>query len=85
MSADWTRPIAPTSAKLTRTIPVTVKYLSPATQTLIVRVSREHLRTLWAALTLLRRVGGAEVIARVRHVSGQSATNWLIHKPVTPS
>ncbi|GJN94205.1 hypothetical protein Rhopal_007279-T1 [Rhodotorula paludigena] len=47
-----------------------IKYLSPATSTLIVRVSREHHRTLWAALTLLRKVGGQECIARVVHVSG---------------
>ncbi|GAA6060865.1 hypothetical protein JCM10212_006245 [Sporobolomyces blumeae] len=47
-----------------------IKYLSPTTQTLILRVSREHYRTLWAALTLLRRVGGREVVVRVVHVSG---------------
>ncbi|BGP20664.1 hypothetical protein JCM10213_001090 [Rhodosporidiobolus nylandii] len=47
-----------------------VKYLSPQTSTLIIRVSREHYRTLWAALTLLRRVGGQECVARVVHVSG---------------
>ncbi|GAA5853965.1 hypothetical protein JCM8547_008172 [Rhodosporidiobolus lusitaniae] len=47
-----------------------VKYLSPSTSTLIIRVSREHYRTLWAALTLLRRIGGEEVVARVVHVSG---------------
>ncbi len=49
-----------------------VKYLSSHTQILILRVAREHLRTIWAALTLLRRLGGAEVIARVLHVSGKS-------------
>ncbi|GAA5879055.1 hypothetical protein JCM1840_003855 [Sporobolomyces johnsonii] len=48
----------------------TIKYLSPSTSTLILRVSREHYRTLWAALTLLRRVGGHEVVARVVHASG---------------
>lgn len=47
-----------------------VKYLSPHTQILILRVAREHLRTIWAALTLLRRVGGHEVLCRVLHVSG---------------
>ncbi|GAA5884106.1 hypothetical protein JCM6882_002142 [Rhodosporidiobolus microsporus] len=47
-----------------------IKYLSPSTSTLIIRVSREHYRTLWAALTLLRRIGGQEVVARVIHVSG---------------
>jgi ribonuclease P/MRP protein subunit POP5 len=48
-----------------------VKYLSPHTRTLIIRVSREHYRTLWAALTLLRRLGGHQVIARVLHVGGE--------------
>ncbi|KAM0752343.1 ribonucleases P/MRP protein subunit POP5 [Meredithblackwellia eburnea MCA 4105] len=47
-----------------------IKYLSPATHLVIIRVSREHLRTLWASLTLLRRVAGHEVVARVLHVSG---------------
>ncbi|GAA5854909.1 hypothetical protein JCM9279_000195 [Rhodotorula babjevae] len=47
-----------------------IKYLSPSTSTLILRVSREHHRTLWAALTLLRKVGGVECVARVVHVSG---------------
>ncbi|GAA5987302.1 hypothetical protein JCM11641_002676 [Rhodosporidiobolus odoratus] len=47
-----------------------IKYLSPSTSTLIIRVSREHYRTLWAALTLLRKIGGQEVIARVVHISG---------------
>jgi len=37
---------------------------------MILRVSREHHRTLWAALTLLRKVGGVECVARVVHVSG---------------
>ncbi|GAA6056239.1 hypothetical protein JCM3770_002103 [Rhodotorula araucariae] len=47
-----------------------IKYLSPSTSTLILRVAREHHRTLWAALTLLRKVGGQECVARVVHVSG---------------
>ncbi|BGO96039.1 hypothetical protein NBRC10512_002457 [Rhodotorula toruloides] len=47
-----------------------IKYLSPSTSTVIIRISREHFRTLWAALTLLRKVGGQECIARVVHVSG---------------
>ncbi|KPV73189.1 uncharacterized protein RHOBADRAFT_46297 [Rhodotorula graminis WP1] len=47
-----------------------IKYLSPSTSTMILRVSREHHRTLWAALTLLRKVGGVECVARVVHVSG---------------
>ncbi|POY74977.1 hypothetical protein BMF94_1953 [Rhodotorula taiwanensis] len=50
-----------------------IKYFSSATSTVIIRVSREHYRTLWAALTLLRKVGGHECIARVVHVSGEKA------------
>ncbi|GAA6026810.1 hypothetical protein JCM8202_003607, partial [Rhodotorula sphaerocarpa] len=46
------------------------KYLSPTTSTVILRVAREHYRTLWAALTLLRKVDNHECIARVLHVSG---------------
>lgn len=51
--------------------PLLVKYLSPHTNLVIIRVSREHFRTLWAALTLLRKLAGEEVIARVLHVSGE--------------
>ena len=56
---------------LTRLLRLLVKYLSPTTSTVIIRVAREHYRTLWAALTLLRKVGGHECIARVVHVSGK--------------
>ncbi|GAA5957985.1 hypothetical protein JCM3765_006223 [Sporobolomyces pararoseus] len=47
-----------------------VKYLSPQTCTLILRVSREHFQTLWSSLTLLRKIGGIPVIVKVNHVSG---------------
>ncbi|GAA5902419.1 RNA-binding protein POP5 [Sporobolomyces salmoneus] len=47
-----------------------IKYLSPTTNTLILRVSREHFQTLWASLTLLRKIGGKEVVTKVSHVSG---------------
>ncbi|SCV68181.1 BQ2448_302 [Microbotryum intermedium] len=47
-----------------------IKYFSPTTRILIIRVAREHAQTLWCALTLLRRLGGETVIARVLHVSG---------------
>lgn len=63
-------PLLPSSLALS----TPVKYLSPHTNLLILRVSREHYRTLRAALTLLRRVGGHEVIARVLHVGGESTT-----------
>ncbi|KAK4046448.1 RNA-binding protein pop5 [Microbotryomycetes sp. JL201] len=47
-----------------------IKYFSQQTHTAIIRVSRQHFRTLWAALTLLRALHGQPVIARVVHVGG---------------
>jgi ribonuclease P/MRP protein subunit POP5 len=50
-----------------------VKYWSPATSTFILRVSREHYRTAWAAMTLMNRVpvkGGRNCVFRVVRVSG---------------
>lgn len=34
------------------------------------RCAREHFRIVWAALTLLREVGGRAAVVRVVHVSG---------------
>ncbi|TGZ78338.1 hypothetical protein EX30DRAFT_297805, partial [Ascodesmis nigricans] len=47
-----------------------VKYFSPATSTGIIRVSREHYRLVWAALTGVQSVKGREVVIRVVRVSG---------------
>ena len=50
-----------------------VKYLSPATSTFILRVSRAHFRLVWAALTCMDRVpvrNGKPCTFRVAHVSG---------------
>ena len=50
-----------------------VKYLSPATSTFILRVSRAHYRLVWAALTFMNRVpvrNGKACTFRVVHVSG---------------
>ena len=47
---------------------------------MILRVSREHHRTLWAALTLLRKVGGVECVARVVHVSGALSFSFSLPK-----
>ncbi|KAM0790545.1 hypothetical protein ACM66B_003413 [Microbotryomycetes sp. NB124-2] len=47
-----------------------IKYFSQTTHMAIIRVSRQHFRTLWAALTLLRALQGQPVIARVVHVGG---------------
>jgi ribonuclease P/MRP protein subunit POP5 len=35
-----------------------------------VRVSRDHYRLVWAALTFIRELGGRECIVTVRRVSG---------------
>ncbi|KAL2130678.1 hypothetical protein VTI74DRAFT_6091 [Chaetomium olivicolor] len=50
-----------------------VKYLSPATSTFILRVSRAHYRLVWAALAFMNRVpirDGRPCIFRVVRVSG---------------
>ncbi|KAK4236256.1 hypothetical protein C8A03DRAFT_45726 [Achaetomium macrosporum] len=50
-----------------------VKYLSPATSTMILRVSRAHYRLVWAALSFMDRVpirDGRQCVFRVVRVSG---------------
>ncbi|ORY64991.1 ribonuclease P/MRP protein subunit, partial [Pseudomassariella vexata] len=50
-----------------------VKYLSQATSTFILRISRAHFRLVWAALTTMDRVpvkDGKPCTFRVVHVSG---------------
>ncbi|KAK6338040.1 hypothetical protein TWF696_001511 [Orbilia brochopaga] len=47
-----------------------VKYFSPATSTGILRITRPHYRTLWAALTFLRDLAGHPVVIKVVRVSG---------------
>jgi ribonuclease P/MRP protein subunit POP5 len=52
---------------------VLVKYLSPATSTFILRVSRDHYRIAWAALSLMTSVpvkDGKNCVFRVVRVSG---------------
>ncbi|EFX02718.1 rpp14 protein family [Grosmannia clavigera kw1407] len=52
---------------------LSVKYLSKTTSTAILRITREHLRYVWTALTFMRHVpirGGRPCIFRVAHVSG---------------
>lgn len=51
----------------------TVKYLSTATSTFILRVSRAHYRLVWAALTFMNQVpirDGRPCVFRVVRVSG---------------
>ncbi|RSH92599.1 hypothetical protein EHS25_008044 [Saitozyma podzolica] len=47
-----------------------VLYHSPLTTLTLIRIARPHVRTLWAALTLLRSVEGTPVLPRVIAVSG---------------
>ncbi|KAK4204906.1 hypothetical protein QBC40DRAFT_74662 [Triangularia verruculosa] len=47
-----------------------VKYLSPATSTFILRVSRAHFRLVWAALTFMHALRGRPCIFRVVRISG---------------
>ncbi|KAK4099694.1 hypothetical protein N658DRAFT_508517 [Parathielavia hyrcaniae] len=50
-----------------------VKYLSPATSTFILRISRAHYRLVWAALAFMNRVpvrDGRPCVFRVVRVSG---------------
>ena len=50
-----------------------MKYVSPATSTFILKVSREHYRILWAALSFMNRVpvdNGKKCVFRVVRVSG---------------
>lgn len=50
-----------------------VKYLSPATSTFILRVSRAHYKVAWAALSMMNSVpvkGGKNCVFKVVRVSG---------------
>ncbi|KAG1737070.1 uncharacterized protein EDB91DRAFT_1237936 [Suillus paluster] len=49
---------------------LTVKYFSPTTNLCIIRVSRDHHRIAWGAVTLLTGIHDVRVIPRVVHVSG---------------
>src|SRR5271163_2108796 len=47
-----------------------IRYFSNATSTGIVRVSRDHYRLVWAALSFIRELAGKECVVVVRRVSG---------------
>jgi ribonuclease P/MRP protein subunit POP5 len=49
---------------------LSIRYFSAATSTGIVRVSRDHYRMVWAALTFIRELSGRECVVIVRRVSG---------------
>lgn len=47
-----------------------VKYFSPRTSTGIIRCSREHYQMVCAALTMIDKLNGKDVIVRIVRVSG---------------
>ena len=47
-----------------------VRYFSGATNTGVIRVTRDHYRIVWAALTFIRELEGRECLITVRRVSG---------------
>jgi ribonuclease P/MRP protein subunit POP5 len=49
---------------------LSIKYFSAATSTGIIRISRDHYRLVWAALTFIREIAGRECVVTVRRVSG---------------
>jgi len=64
---------------------IVVKYLSPATSTFILRVSRAHYRMVWAALSFMNSVpvkNGKNCVFRVVRVSGtiRKAEEEAIHR-----
>lgn len=49
---------------------LSVKYFSSNTSLGIVRVSRDHFRTLWAAMSYISHINGVPVIITVKRASG---------------
>ena len=49
---------------------LSIRYFSAATSTGIVRISRDHYRMVWAALTFIRELAGRECVITVKRVSG---------------
>ncbi|KAK9457611.1 ribonuclease P/MRP protein subunit [Dipodascopsis uninucleata] len=47
-----------------------LRYYSKATSMGIVRVSRDHFRLVWAALTFINEIADQKVVVTVEHVSG---------------
>mmetsp|Transcript_16351 Transcript_16351/g.32309 ORF Transcript_16351/g.32309 Transcript_16351/m.32309 type:complete len:166 (-) Transcript_16351:416-913(-) len=50
------------------------KYYNPQTSIAVIRTTREEHQRVWAALTMLRQIGGEEVVCRVIDVSGSVRT-----------
>ena len=53
-------------------VSLAVKYFSQTTSLCIIRVARDHFRTVWGALSFMNRLDGVKVVARVIGCSGQS-------------
>ena len=49
---------------------IIVKYYSPYTNVAILRVSRDHFRHVWTALTFMTNIKSRPCIIRVLHVGG---------------
>ncbi|TEB31545.1 hypothetical protein FA13DRAFT_332720 [Coprinellus micaceus] len=49
---------------------LTIKYFSPQTSVGIIRVSREHHKVAWAALTMLTSIDGVRYLPNLVHLSG---------------
>ncbi|KAJ3043210.1 RNA-binding protein pop5 [Rhizophlyctis rosea] len=49
---------------------LSVKYFSPFTNVAILRVARDHLQMVWAAITFITSIQKRSCIVRVVHVSG---------------
>ncbi|KAJ3108754.1 hypothetical protein HDU97_000154 [Phlyctochytrium planicorne] len=47
-----------------------VKYFSPYTSVAIVRVARDHVKLLWAAISFVSQIKGRKCLLRVVHVGG---------------
>jgi ribonuclease P/MRP protein subunit POP5 len=47
-----------------------VKYFSPVTSTGILRVSRDHVRIVWAALSYIAQIDSRRTVIRMARVSG---------------
>ena len=55
-----------------------VKYFSPQTSVGIIRVSREHHKVAWAALTMLTSIDGVRYLPNLVHLSGEPHGSFLV-------
>eukprot|EP00300_Choanocystis_sp_HF-7_P020800 c2067_g1_i1.p1 GENE.c2067_g1_i1~~c2067_g1_i1.p1 ORF type:complete len:150 (+),score=26.23 c2067_g1_i1:14-463(+) len=55
-------------------VPLALKHLNPSTRTFILRCSRSHFQTVWAAMTLTTNILGVDASIRVLNVAGSART-----------